>query len=343
MSNWVKQWRALSEGRFYKAQTDGVQCLVCPHKCLLKDYEIGACNSRVCIDGKIFSMVYGKACAYHDDPIEKKPLYHFYPGRNTLSLAATGCNMHCLNCQNWSISQSTPNETQSFELSPAQAVIQAQERNSSIISFTYTEPLVWFEYMYDTALLAHEQGIKTVLISGGFVNEEPRKMLLDVIDAANIDLKSFDDSIYKRLNKARLQPVLDTLIAFKEAGIWLEITNLIIPEWTDDLNMIGKMCKWLYDNGFEDTPLHFSRFYPNHKLDRLPPTSFEVMERAWQIARNEGLKYVYLGNVPGSEKNNTFCHNCGRRIVARSGFHSDYVNFEDGMCMHCDTKIPGIW
>ena len=343
MDDWLNKLGDLTEGHFYKIEHGAVRCLLCPHRCLLKNYEIGLCHSRMSVDGKIFSMVYGQACAFHDDPIEKKPLYHFHPGKFTLSLAASGCNMQCLNCQNWSISQSLPHQVQSTELSPAQAVLQAQERKSQIISFTYTEPIVWFEYMYDVAVLAKEQGLKTVLVSGGFINEAPRYVLLKEIDAANIDLKSFDDDIYKRLNKARLQPVLNTLLAIKKAGVWLEITNLIIPQWTDDMTMISNMCHWLYANGFEDTPLHFSRFYPTHKLDNLPPTPFSVMEQAWQIAHDAGLKYVYLGNVSGSDKSDTFCHNCGEKIVSRNGYHADYINFEEGNCRHCDASIPGVW
>lgn len=274
------------------------RCLVCPHNCTILEGEHGLCKTKVNVEGELYTVAYGNPCSISIDPIEKKPLYHFFPGSETYSLAIAGCNFRCLNCQNWQISQSSPDECDHYKMTPQEVVAQALLKGTKIISFTYTEPTVFIEFVLDTAKIAHEMGLKTVLVSNGYINQKPLSYLCAYLDAANIDLKCFDDHVYHKLTGGRLQPVLETLKMIKSKGVWLEITNLIIPTWTDSPYMIQEMCKWLVDNGFSDTPLHFSRFFPTYKLSHLQPTPEEIVFKAKEIAEKSGIKFVYLGNMP---------------------------------------------
>jgi pyruvate formate lyase activating enzyme len=279
----------------------------------------------------------------HIDPIEKKPLFHFLPGTRAFSIAVAGCNLRCLNCQNWQISQVSPKETENADLMPPAVVEECVRTQCESIAYTYSEPVTFYEYAFDTAKIAREKRIKNVWKSSGYINEKPLRMLSKVLDAANIDLKSFEDSIYTRLSSVRLEPILTTLKVLKEEGVWLEITNLVIPSWTDNLEMIRKMCDWLCSNGFSDCPLHFSRFIPLYKLTQLPTTPVSTLEQAREIALKAGMKYVYIGNVPGHEAENTYCHRCGKIIIERRGFSilsNDIVNKK---CKFCGEKIPGVW
>ena len=286
------------ECRYYKHLDDGrVECTLCPHHCRIAEGKTGVCRSRRNQNGMLVSGVYGKPCSLAIDPIEKKPLYHFHPGTTCLSLACTGCNFRCLNCQNHDISQVAPSDVNHYELSPEDVVALCLKHHCPGIAYTYTEPLTYLEYIIDCARLAHEAGLWNILVTAGYVCQEPLADLLPYLDAANVDLKSFSDDIYNKVSGGHLQPVLDTILAMKQAGVWVEITNLVIPTVNDDLDMIRQMCRWLNKKGLAEAPLHFSRFFPRYRMQDVPPTPIATLKAAKQIAEEEGTKYVYLGNV----------------------------------------------
>ena len=286
------------ECRYFQRLDNGVvECLLCPHHCRIANGKTGRCRSRRNHNGVLVSEVYGKPCALAIDPIEKKPLYHFHPGTTCLSLACTGCNFRCLNCQNHDISQIAPDDVDYYHLTPQQVVDLCLQHHCPGIAYTYTEPLTYIEYVIDCARLAHEKGLWNILVTAGYVCQEPLADLLPHLDAANIDLKSFSDDIYQRVSGGHLQPVLDTILAMKQAGVWIELTNLVIPGVNDNMEMIRRMCRWLVDNGLAEAPLHFSRFFPRYKMQDLPPTPIQTLRAAKQIAAEEGVQHVYLGNV----------------------------------------------
>ena len=286
------------EARYYQRLDDGsVECQLCPHHCHIANGKTGRCGSRRNHDGVLVSEVYAKPCSLAIDPIEKKPLYHFHPGTTCLSLACTGCNFRCLNCQNHDISQATPDEVDYYELTPEQIVSLGLKHHCPGIAYTYTEPLTYIEYVTDTARLAHEKGLWNILVTAGYVCQEPLAELLPYLDAANIDLKSFSDDIYQHVSGGHLQPVLDTILAMKKAGVWIELTNLVIPGVNDDMEMIRQMCEWIVSNGLAETPLHFSRFFPRYKMQDITPTPVQILKAAKQTALDAGIKHVYLGNV----------------------------------------------
>ena len=286
------------EARYYQRLDDGsVECQLCPHHCHIANGKTGRCGSRKNHDGLLVSEVYARPCSLAIDPIEKKPLYHFHPGTTCLSLACTGCNFRCLNCQNHEISQAAPDEVDYYELTPEQIVSLCLKHHCPGIAYTYTEPLTYIEYVTDTARLAHEKGLWNILVTAGYVCQEPLANLLPYLDAANIDLKSFSDEIYQHVSGGHLQPVLDTILAMKKAGVWIELTNLVIPGVNDDMEMIRRMCEWIVSNGLAETPLHFSRFFPRYKMQDIPPTPVHTLKAAKQIALDAGIQHVYLGNV----------------------------------------------
>ena len=286
------------ECRYYQRLEDGrVECQLCPHRCRIADGKTGICRSRRNVEGVLVSEVYGKPCSLAIDPIEKKPLYHFHPGTKCLSLACTGCNFHCQNCQNHEISQVSPTDLGHYRLAPADVVSLCREHHCPGIAYTYTEPLTYIEYVTDTARLARESGLWNILVTAGYVCQEPLNDLLPYLDAANIDLKSFSDDIYQRVSGGRLSTVLDTILTMHRAGVWVELTNLIIPDVNDDMQMIRRMCRWIAANGLADNPLHFSRFFPHYRMLDVPPTPVRTLNEARQIAYEEGISHVYLGNV----------------------------------------------
>ena len=286
------------ECRYYQRLSDGrVECQLCPHHCKMANGKAGICRSRRNMDGVLVSEVYRKPCSLAIDPIEKKPLYHFHPGTKCLSIACTGCNFRCLNCQNHEISQVSPSDVGHYNLSPQQVVDLCLEHHCPGIAYTYTEPLTYLEYIVDTARLARESGLWNILVTAGYVCQEPLKDLLPHLDAANIDLKSFSDDIYQRVSGGHLQPVLDTILSMRDAGVWIELTNLVIPGVNDDMEMIRQMCRWIANNGLAGNPLHFSRFFPRYKLQDIPPTPVSTLQEAKRFAEEEGIKYVYLGNI----------------------------------------------
>ncbi len=274
-----------------------VRCELCPHRCLIKAGATGLCRSRKNIDGQLMSMVYGQPCALAIDPIEKKPLYGFHPGEQCLSLSCTGCNLRCKGCQNHDISQARPEEVDHYELTPEALITLARQHHQDIIAYTYTEPLTWYEYTLDCCQMAHQSSMKNVLVSAGYINEQPLRQIAPLIDAANIDLKYFNDQTYRQLSGASLQPVLQALQILKEYGVWLEITHLMIPG-TETEEEFRDMCQWLVEHGFASTPLHLSRFFPRYHLTNgYQPTPLSTLQRARQIACEEGLTHVFLGNV----------------------------------------------
>lgn len=286
---------------YWKPSEGGVECMLCPHNCHIAEGRSGICRSRTCRDGQLWSEVYAHPCAVAVDPVEKKPLYHFHPGTYCLSIACTGCNFRCLNCQNWEISQAPPEEAGQADLSPEAVVSAAIARHLPSIAYTYTEPLTWWEYVHDIAVLAHEASLANILVSAGYVNPEPLKDLAPLIDAANIDLKSMSEETYRKISGGHIAPVLKTLEILRDAGTELEITNLVIPGINDSEAQLESLCSWLSDNGFALCPLHFSRFFPRYKMNDRPATPVPTLKMARDIARAAGIRYVHLGNVPGEE------------------------------------------
>jgi pyruvate formate lyase activating enzyme len=336
-------WKWSKVAYYQSEMPNGIKCELCPNGCVVREGNKGLCRTRIFYNGKIYTIAYGNPCSVNIDPIEKKPLFHFYPKSTAYSLATAGCTMACLNCQNWDISQKSPEETTNYDMMPEIVVEQAIKSKSKSIAYTYSEPIAFYEYTFDTSKIARSKGIKNVLISNGYINAKPLEDLCQFIDAANINLKSFDNNIYMKLNAGTLQPILNTLKILKERKVWLEITNLIVPTWTDKLDMIQRMCEWLVKNGFQDTPLHFNRFFPMYKLKHLPAASVEFMEKARNTALNMGMKYVYLGNVPGHPGVNTYCPKCKKTVVERKGYTIGLYNIENGSCKFCNEKIAGVW
>jgi len=338
----LDKWSKLA--LYQEKLSDGsVRCLLCPHNCLLGVEKQGICKVRANFQGQLYTTVFGNPCTLNIDPIEKKPLFHFLPSTEIYSIATVGCNLHCSNCQNAAISQSASQDLFHYNLMPKELIQQVLNHKVPSIAFTYTEPTVFYEYMYEAAVLAHQHNLKTVMVSNGFINQKPLLDLCPYLDAANIDLKCFDDLVYRQLTGGRLQPVLDTLKTLKAEGVWLEITNLLVPTYSDIPQMIWKMCQWLVDNGFRNTPIHFTRFYPSHKLYYLKPTTEEIMLQAKVIAENAGMKYVYIGNFPLLASENTYCTTCKRMLVERNGYIVQNEFVINGKCPFCNDEIEGVW
>lgn len=331
------------EVMFYqKLENNMVQCQICFRKCVVPHGARGFCRVRENRDGKYYSLVYGEPSAVQIDPIEKEPQHHNLPGSQILCFGTVGCNFKCRHCHNWHLSQVSPGDFYIYNISPEKAVESALKKSVPTISFTYNEPTVFYEYVYDIAALAKERGLRILWHSNGSMNPEPLRKLLRHTDAASIDLKGFTKKAYQN-SSADLEPVLRTLKIIKDEGKWLEIINLVIPTINDDPKDLRRMCEWIREEIGIETPLHFSRFFPNYKLTHLDPTPIKTLEMARDIAVDVGLNYVTLGNVPGHKLNSTFCPKCGERLIHRIHFEvlkNDVVN---GRCRFCDHRIPGIW
>ena len=287
----------MKEARFYTASSDGVRCLLCPHHCRIREGGRGICRSRECRDGKLYALSYGLPCALADDPVEKKPLNQFLPGTRCLSLSCTGCNLSCRWCQNSDISQVCPEEAENTSLSPGQIVSICLQRGIPSMAYTYTEPFTWWEYMYDIAVLAHENGLKNILVSAGYVEKEPLKELLPYLDAANIDIKAMDDAFYRKYCGATLEPVLENILTMHAAGVHVEITNLLVTGINDSEEQVRNLCRWMVENGLQDVPLHLSRFFPRYKFREAGPTPKSTLLKAREVALDYGIRSVYLGNI----------------------------------------------
>lgn len=330
----------LKETRFYEKLEDGaVECGICPNRCIIKPGKMGSCRTRKNMDGTLYSLVYSSISSMAVDPIEKKPLFHFYPGSTAFSISTVGCTFHCLNCQNWSISQAEPESGLTRDIPPEKIVSAAKREGSRSIAYTYNEPFVFYELVYDTAKIAHENNIKNVLVTNGYATPEAIENIAPLIDAANVDVKSMNEKFYKEICGGRLQPVLDAVTLMKEKNIHVEITYLIIPEKNDSVNEITKFAEWVKDNLGLDVPIHFSRFYPQYKLRDLNPTPISTVIKAREIAQNVGLHYVYCGNIPGQGEN-TYCYNCNQLIIRRWGYTIEEFSLtKENTCPNCGTTI----
>jgi pyruvate formate lyase activating enzyme len=287
--------------------------------------------------------VFGNPCAVHVDPIEKKPFYHFLPSAAAFSLATAGCNLRCLYCQNWSISQATPEETENADLPPEGVIRYAQQAQAPILAYTYSEPTAFYEYVLACAELGREAGLRSAVISAGFIEQEPLRELCRAVDAIKIDLKGYDADFYRKVCGAELAPVLRSIETVQESGVHLEIVNLVVPGLNDNPDQLRGLARWVAKELSPDVPLHFSRFQPQYKMVNLPPTPVETLDRARQVAAEEGVRFVYVGNVPGHTGNNTFCPVCGRAIIVREGFSVTEYHLTGGDCAYCGTAIPGVW
>jgi len=320
-----------------------VQCLLCPRECVIPDGKRGFCRNRENRGGTLYTLVYGKPAVVDIGPIEKAPLYHFIPGHFRLCITCTSCNLRCKHCQNWHLSQKSFEELNHYSYSPSEIVRQAKKQGLNSISFTYTEPTVYYEYLYDISVLAKEAGMKTSIVSNGHINREPLLKLLRVLDAVKIDLKGFSEEFYEKICSASMKPVLESLQTIKKENVWLEVVNLVIPTLNDDPKMINDMCRWIKENLGVDTPLHFTRFHPDYKLTHLSPTPLSTLDQAYDIAKKNSLRYVYVGNVPGHAHNSTHCPFCNRKIIHRINFDVLKMNMVDGKCGLCGVFVPGRW
>lgn len=335
---------SLHEAMYYKKLPGKkVKCLLDPLECELAEFERGICRVKANIGGELKSLVYGKIASAHVDPIEKKPLFHVLPGSRSFSIATAGCNLGCVFCQNWELSQSNPEDIPHYNLSPEEVVELAIKNKCDTIAYTYSEPVIFYEYMLDTAKLARKKGLKNLMITAGYINPEPLRELCKYIDAANVDLKGFTDEYYRQIVFGDLETVLQALKIMQEEGVWIEITNLIEPTLNDDPQLIRQMCVWIRENLGPDVPLHFSRFYPMYKLKNLPPTPVKTLEEAKRIAEEEGLRYVYIGNVYGHPGENTVCPKDAKTLVVRVGYNIIENNIVEGKCKFCAEQVPGIW
>ncbi|MHA2054313.1 MAG: AmmeMemoRadiSam system radical SAM enzyme [Candidatus Hodarchaeales archaeon] len=328
---------------FFRELKSGlIQCLACPRFCQLSDGEVGWCGARIRKKNKILPRTYGLISSLAIDPIEKKPLYHFYPNQGILSFGSHGCNLGCLNCQNHSIAMAR-DISNLRKISPAEIVEYAKTRNLNMIASTYNEPMIAYEFVRDIAELAHKQNMKMAVVDNGYISKNLATKLSTIIDAANIDIKGFSAEFYKEIcGSPSWKPILRTCEIFKENNVHIEITNLIIPTKNDSQDMIQEMCEWIFNKLGPFVPLHFSRFHPDHKLRNIPATPISKLERAYKIAKDVGLSYVYLGNVREHEKNHTYCHKCGSMILQRFGYRTTIMNLKGNVCTKCSSSLPII-
>ena len=320
-----------------------IRCELCPKQCRVPEGKRGFCKVRENRAGKFYTLVHGNPCAFHLDPIEKNPFFHVLPATTSLSLATAGCNFECKFCQTWEISQASPEDVYSFDITPEMVVKRAGQMGARSVAYTFVEPVIFYEYLIEIGALAKKAGLLSLIHSNGFINPEPLRNLCPVLDAANIDLKGFNEEFYRDLCGGELAPVLETLKILKQERVYLEITNLIIPTKNDEMPLVREMCLWIKRELGPDTPIHFTRFYPLYKLKNLPPTPVSTLERARAAALSAGLEYVYVGNVPGHAGENTFCPKCGKMLIQRIGYMVGRMNLNDGRCQYCGHPIPGLW
>ena len=328
----------MKEALFYqKLEGNKVRCDLCHHQCIISPGKRGICKVRENKDGVLYSLIYGKVVASNVDPIEKKPLFHFYPGSTAYSVATVGCNFHCLHCQNWRISQ-VESRVAGKEIPPENVVKNAVNSRCQSIAYTYTEPTIFFEYAYDIAKIAHEKGLKNLFITNGYISEEALKEISSYLDAANIDLKSMSDGFYRNVCGAKLQPILDNIKLYHDLGIWIEVTTLIIPGYNDDLDELKNISEFIRKID-ASIPWHVTGFYPSYKLNDISPTSVETLRKAVEIGRKAGLEYVYQGNINQGE--NTYCPQCGKLLIERAGFSTTVDNINTEFCPYCGKRIAG--
>lgn len=328
---------------FEKKPGRKVKCVLCPRECVVDDHERGYCGVRENRGGEYYTLVWGSPCTLNIDPVEKKPLFHFLPGTQIFSLATVGCNVNCKFCQNWQISQIRPEQEKSYEASPEKIMELARRAQVPAIASTYSEPVIFYEYVKDIGQVALKQGLKNIIISNGYIQEKPIIELLPFLSAVKIDLKAYTERFYKEVVGGELKPVLETLQRLAKAGIWTEIVYLVIPTQNDDEGELRAMSRWVAANLGRDVPIHFTRFHPEYMMKTLPPTPMETLTNARDIALAEGLRYVYVGNVPGHPGEHTYCPSCKAVVIRRTGFHVELDGFDRGACRKCGQKIPGVW
>ncbi len=319
-------------------EAEKVRCNVCAHRCLIPEGGIGICHVRRNIAGKLYTLIYAEASSINVDPVEKKPLYHFYPGSYVFSLGTISCNFHCRHCQNWNISTARVGDIPTFEISPEEAVQRANRNHCAGIAWTYNEPTIWFEYTYDSARVAKREGLYTVYVTNGYISAEALDEISPFLDAANVDVKAFSDSFYKRVCGARLEPVLETCKRMLRKKIHLELTYLIIPGYNDGREELKEFADWVVTELNASIPVHLSRFYPAHLMLDVPPTSIESLEMAYEIAKDAGIEYVYLGNTPGHQYENTYCPECGELLIERVGYRVK-MRLRGRKCPGCGHEI----
>jgi pyruvate formate lyase activating enzyme len=331
------------EAKYYEKQADRkLVCKLCPHECRVADLERGSCGVRENNGGVYYTHVYGNPCAAHIDPIEKKPIFHYYPTTQALSIATAGCNFVCKFCQNWEISQKRPEQVKSMKLYPSTLVQYALQKNCKTIAHTYTEPVIFFEYMLDCAIEGKKHGVPNLMISNGFIQEKPMRELCKYLGAVKIDLKAFTEKFYKEICDGELKPVLNTLKVLKDEGIWYEIVVLIIPTLNDSSKEIGEMSQWIVKELGPDVPVHFSRYYPTFMLKNIPPTPPETLHRARKVALDKGIKFAYIGNMI-SDAENTYCPSCGKVLIERLRYSVRVKGLNKNKCKFCGEIIPGVF
>jgi len=331
----ARHWSALPDGR--------VICELCPNGCRIDDGGRGDCRVRENRKGELQTLVHSRACSLHVDPIEKKPMFHYMPGSVALSVATPGCNFTCRFCQNWQISQFPPERVECTHVTPDDLVKAAKAQGAPTIAYTYSEPVVFYEYMYDTAKAGRKAGVGSVMISNGFIEKQPLSELCEHLTGVKVDLKAFTEDFYRKTCSGRLQPVLDSLQTLRKLGMWTEIVVLLVPTLNDSEDETRQMCKWVVENLGPDVPMHFSRFHPTYMLKELPPTPVETVVRAREIASAEGVHFAYVGNVSPHKYENTYCPGCGRVLIRRIGYVVRENALADGRCPDCQTAIPGVW
>jgi pyruvate formate lyase activating enzyme len=334
----------MQEALLYSKEEEGaVRCGLCAHRCLIKEGKRGICGVRENQKGSLYSLVYGQLIAAHIDPIEKKPLFHFYPGSRSYSIATVGCNFRCTFCQNADISQMPHDQKKILgRYTPAQTVVrEAKEAGCTTISYTYTEPTVFFEYALETARLAVKEGIKNVFVTNGFMTREALELIHPDLHAANVDLKAFREETYKKTCGAKLTPVLETLKTMRQLGIWVEVTTLVVPTLNDSPEELTDIARFIARELGPEVPWHISRFHPDYRLTGLSPTPVQTLRHAWEIGKSEGLRYVYTGNVPGDQGEKTFCARCGTLLLDRVGFSIRNNHLKGGRCPQCQTLLDG--
>jgi pyruvate formate lyase activating enzyme len=332
------------EAKFYeKLQTKKIRCKLCPRECVVGDRERGYCGARENRGGTYYTLVHSRVCAAHIDPIEKKPLFHYLPGTLAFSLATAGCNVNCKFCQNWDISQVRPEQVRADYAPPKTVAKLAKQYHCPTIAYTYSEPVVFSEYLMDAADAGHDAGVRSVVVSNGYIQEESLKAAYGKMDAVKIDLKAFSESYYRDVVVGELKPVLDCLVTLRKMGKWTEIVYLVVPTLNDGDSEFRGLVRWIKTNLGVDVPVHFTQFHPEYLLKNLPLTPVPTLERAKAIADAEGLHYVYIGNVPGHPAQNTYCPKCRHLLVERVGLTTGQMLIRKGSCPFCKQPIPGVW
>jgi pyruvate formate lyase activating enzyme len=336
--------RFIKEAGYYEKLTyKKIKCILCPRECVIDEMERGYCGVRENRGGTYYTLVHSRPCTYHADPIEKKPLFHFHPGTLAFSIATAGCNVNCKFCQNWEISQVRPEQIRSIYMPPKKVASLAKQHKCLSIAYTYSEPIIFYEYMLDAARAGHDAGVRSVVITGGYITPDPLKDLCANVDAIKVDLKSYSQDYYRDIVNGDLQPVLDGLVTMRKEGVWTEIVYLVVPTLNDSDEEFTGLARWIRNDLGTDVPVHFTRFHPQYLLKNLPPTPVKTLERAKAIADAEGLEYVYIGNVPGHAAEKTYCPGCREVVIDRTGYFVRDVRMNHGKCANCNREIAGMW